>query len=475
MLRWKLRKHQQPLYDFIDGCTEIKTVVKCSRRFGKTITVLAWCLEQALKRPNLLIRFAAPTEKALRKIIKPNLRILLADCPADLKPRWNSQDSSLEFRNGSEWHFAGTDADHVEKLRGTGADIVVVDEAGSHADLEYVDNDVLLPQIIDTGGRMIFISTPPKTPAHYFTSLAAKASASGAQYVRTIVDNTHLTHAQRERIVEAMGGWDSTAVRRELMCEDVTDESLAIVAEYTEAMDKALAGTEPPDPTYETPVTAMDVGFADLHVILFGYYNFKLGRPIVLEEAVLRRATTDRIAYAVAEGEARLWGIQPPKKLLDKYPDLAQAVRPGMKLRSPARWTDVDLRLIADLHSEHGIGFQATDKDDLEAQVNRVRLDVKNKALWIHPRCKELRTQLRVGVWDERARRQFARTKAHGHFDAIAALVYFCRNLDRHTNPYPSLAASVDPYTQMLSPKWKQPESPEAEAFKRIMGKRRVS
>jgi hypothetical protein len=283
---------------------------------------------------------------------------------------------------------------------------------------------------------------------------------------RTIDQNEHLTEGARAKLIKELGGRDSTQARRELWCEWVVDSELAIIPEYTEAMDAALAGTEPPPPTYERPTVAMDVGFADFHFITFGYYNFRLARLIIQAEAVLQRATTDKIAYAVAATEAQLWGMAPPPKMLARHPDLAGLVTPQPRtLSAPYRWSDTDLRLIADLNEEHALAFSPTAKDDLEAQVNRVRLDVKERKLWVSPKCKELRTQLLTGVWKEKGAREFARTKRHGHFDGVASLIYFTRNVNRYENPYPSLPEGLTDEGHWIPAHLRKRESEDAQVL----------
>lgn len=468
VLDHKLRAHQRPLYEFIDGCGDVRSVIKCARRFGKTFSVLLWCLEQCIRRPGIQVRFAAPTEKALRKIIRPNLRILLRDCPDEFKPRWNTQDSALEFPNGSEWHFAGTDNDNAEKLRGTGADIVVIDEAGYHADLEYVVNDLLLPQTIDTGGRMILISTPPRTPAHPFTAMAADAYAKGALYTRTLDDNTHLTPAQKEKYIEAMGGRGSDAVERELYCKDVVDSTRAIVPEFEAALQQIVRVPEVPE--WFHPLIAMDVGFEDFHAIGFGWWDFRRAEAVLWDEVYLRQATTDRIAEAIKAKEAEHfpWMAQEQEQM----PDGAYRLEPWRKERRKLfRYSDTDLRLIADLASMHGIAFQPTAKDNLEAQVNELRMLARHAKLAIHPRCTNTIAHLRYGIWNKQ-RTQFERTKEFGHFDGCAMMVYFIRNAPRHLNPYPALRSLTNPLTHQINPVMDEPvRTPLAGAVATLLGR----
>ena len=135
-LDWKLRPHQTPLYNFVsdsDNTTSkslLKKMAKCARRFGKTFTVLTHINELAARFPGIRMRYAAPTEKSLKSYVKPNMRIILNDCPTDLKPKFLPHESMYTWPNGSELWLAGTDKEHAEKLRGPGTDLGVVDEAG---------------------------------------------------------------------------------------------------------------------------------------------------------------------------------------------------------------------------------------------------------------------------------------------------------------------------------------------------------
>src|ERR1019366_3646207 len=69
--------------------------------------------------------------------------------------------------------------------------------------------------------------------------------------------------------------------------------------------------------------------------------------------------------------------------------------------------------------------------------VNELRIMVSKGQIEVHPRCVQLIGCLKYGVWDAK-RKKFAKSTAFGHFDALAALIYLVRNLDKHCNPIPS-------------------------------------
>jgi hypothetical protein len=456
VLRYKLRDHQRSLHDFISEWRddESRKVVKSARRFGKSFGLCLYATEFAIRKPGAQIRFAAPTEKALRKIIRPNMRVILADCPERFRPRWNAQDGCFLFPNGSEWHLAGTDKDNAEKLRGTGTDLAIVDEAGFHDDLEYVVDDILTPQLLDNGGRLVMISTPARTPAHPFTArFCPEAEAERSLFVRTIRDNTHLKPHEVERYVKALGGWDSLATRRELLCEDVVDLSRAVLPEFSEKGAEIVREVERPE--WFIPLVSLDVGFEDLTAILFGYYDFRRALLVIEDEEYLKHARTDQIAAAVKAKEAALWPWAAAEE--ERIPGTdSYRVDPWREQRRPVhRFCDVDLRLVADLAELHGIGFATTAKDDKEAAINALRLRMRNVSIAVHPRCVKTIKHFKTAVWHVTARGMrsgFEHSETEGHFDGVDSAVYLNRNAPVHVNPYPPEFANVDHSRVMVPP-----------------------
>jgi hypothetical protein len=214
--------------------------------------------------------------------------------------------------------------------------------------------------------------------------------------------------------VREAGGKDSTTFRREYMCELVADAERAIIPAATSENMEAIVRI--PDPLTYVPdrYVALDIGFRDLTVALFGYWDYLRGVAVIEDELILKenQATTDRIAQGIIAKEKQLWNNAKPYK----------------------RVSDTDPRLIADLRKLSGIEFVATKKDNLMAQVNHVNLMVLNKQLVIHPRCKVLPTHMKYGLWNKQFT-QFERSDALGHCDAVAALVYLIRNMARNNNP----------------------------------------
>jgi len=452
-LRWLLFDDQHQIYDplraAIDSTEGVKKwVVEIHRQRGKSFAACLLADEAARRNPGWQIRFVTGNQKSLRKIVQPNMRALHETCPFDLRPAWNTMDSCYRYHNGSEIHLAGANDGHADDSRGQRAHLCIVDEAGFVDDLDYLVGSVLLPQTLTTGGKVILISTPPVTPAHAFIAEVELAIGRGTHILSTIDDCTHLSDRQKSDLIAELGGRTSTKARRELWCEHIVDEERAVVPEFDDARRSAIVSPIPPA-TYEQPTVAIDVGFEDLTAILFGYWHFTTARLHIQAEVMIKRGRTDQVADAIRMKEEELWGK-------------------NENLPGPVRWSDTDLRLIADLGELHDLGVTPTAKDDKEAQVNALRMLVKEDKLRIDPSCVMLIGTLRTAVWNK-ARTSFERLREYGHADALDALIYLHRNVDRYSNPYPGIPAGATWQTHQLR-NIKDPGQQDSEALKRLFG-----
>lgn len=485
-LRYLLYPDQREVYDAIRAFLDNPETrfedfwFDISRQYGKTFIGLLVSTEEAIRHTGWSIGYTAATRADLWQFVQPNMATLLSDCPDELRPRWNGQTNDYEFPSGSIIHLAGVNNGHENDARGPRRHLMVNEECAFVDRFGYLHDSVELPMLTTTGGRILNITTPAETPAHESFSYMVKCRQRGNYIRRTLRDNQHVSEAAKAKLVAEAGGWESTTARREFGCEWITDETRAIVREYTEELDAELCASEPSGPTFETPTVAMDVGFEDYHHILFGYYDFRRGKRVIQAEVRHQRATTDKIAASILETEARLWGHVPTldaEALRKLSPDAleafksaqalaaeTQAQRPARglpALKPPVRWSDTDLRLIADLGELHRLGFLPTAKDDKEAQVNALRISLKNKGWHISPKCVHLRRQLRLGVWNKQ-RTEFDRSKEDGHFDAVDAALYFNRNVDIYVNPYPALPDGVTSATHLIPAAMLRPQGTAA-------------
>lgn len=473
-LKWKLSPAQYPIYDLFEKLLhdrQKKGFVRTSRRFGKTYAFLDFAFERATVEKELLIPYAAPTIKHLKTVTIPIANEILQDCPKDLRMKFHSQDGAfINPKTGSKVLLGAAENGHAEKFRGIRAKYALIDECGVIKDLRYLINDVLLPTLMYDDGFIMASGTPPTSPDHYYSELAAECEVAETSIHRTIWDNDRMGVKEVLEFADALGceiDWDrlkgehdeskvsdkewgkslilqaSTAYRRELLAEIVIDEEWAVIPEFTDEKEAQIC-VEWERPEFCYKYVVIDTGFIDFTAVVFGYYDFLKAKVVIEDEYLVdfRKGgmNATKLANMILEKEEELWG-------------------------GPAylRFGDGDLIVLNEL-TQQGLTVNPVKKDELEAQVNSARVDIANGKLIIHPRCVHTIAHAKYAVWN-RQRTQFARTENCGHYDALAALIYFVRHVNRNDNPWPA-DYGVDYYTQHVPEGYGQ--HPQNEALKKM-------
>ena len=424
-LRWKLDSNQQKIYDSILSAKGSFYFNK-PRRIGGSYLLAIICIECCLKKDGAQVKYLAPTAKAVRKIVNPNIRKILKDCPKDIRPKFSLLEGEWQFPNGAVLALAGCDNQQFENLRGTEADFVALDEVGFMDDLEYILNDVLMPQVQDTEGKLVLTSTPPRSPAHESHKIAMAHKEAGRYFHCTVWDNPRRTKQQHEAFFGQMAEgkgisleefYASTTFRREYLGEFVADEERSVVPEWNQALERHLC-TPLAQPKFADKYVSLDIGWRDGMAALFGYWDFRGARLVIQDEYLSFKQTAQQVAGAVRSKELELWIDE------DGKPE-----KPYLRI------ADNNLQTIADLN-QHGVLFIPTKKDDKELQVNNLREWIRGYKIFIHPRCKRLISQLSSTVWNKQ-RNSYERN-SEGHGDLLDALVYLVRNVRRDRNPWPA-------------------------------------
>ena len=446
VLFYKLYKYQLSIYEQINKSDSPVFVLNCSRRLGKSTILCLMALEHAIQNPSSKIIYAAPQKGAAKNIIQPIINKLLTDCPEWLKPSYKTRDQKYHFTNGSEIQIVGTDAERAEAIRGQEVHRFFFDEAGFMSDLKYVVDDIALPATLTSNGRVIIASTPPKTADHPFKRYAESAERTGDIATRTIYDNKTLSDKQIARymmttdpdldyekaldyVSTKSGPPNNTTWWREYMARFLTDSEVDVIPEFNDEKEKILVQPIERPQFFDTYV-AMDDGVKDFTAILFGYWDFLESRLVVEDEVLLRDTTTDIIAAKIKEKERELWAGKPPH----------------------ARYSDINHQLINDLNIIHDLTFSPVTSKNLEGDINNLRVMIAHNQVLIDPKCKSLISHLKHGIWDKNKRR-FARSSDYGHFDALAALIYMAKLVDKRRNPIPS-NQGLDIYTQHIDPNY---------------------
>jgi hypothetical protein len=450
-LEWKLRPYQKNIYKAIRNHQGLKYVVNAARRIGKSYLTEIMAIEDALASQNAIVRLIAPSIKMLKNITLPLFRHITEDAPWDVRPVWKASESKffLPITN-SEILLSGANNGHEDDARGTSCNSAYIDEAGFVDNLTYLVEDVLIPQLLTTKGKLILMSTAPRSPSHDFAGYANKAEQEG-NYSRHTIYEAGFDERLLAMFRTEAGGENSTTWKREYLCQFVVDENYAIIPEWKDHFIQ-----EPDRDRYFDfyhRYVAVDIGVRDFTAVLFGYYDFKRTTLFVEDEVVMNgpSMTTDLLAKAIRAKETELWG---DRKVMCRIGD------------------NNNLLLLQDLSLMHNLPIAPTAKDMLEAMVNHTRLYVNAGRVIVSPKCKHLIGCLRNGIWNEN-RREFARSSVYGHFDGLAALIYMIRNVDVHTNPIPVILdiTEVDHY---ISEDLKnQADKPQLEMMGKMLGLRR--
>lgn len=409
---WYLRPKQKTVLSFLRETED--PFFEASRRFGKTTTILSHIVEES-KKAQKITRWCEPWKNQCREIVMPEMDQIQSHVPQDLRFEYNKTDSVYTNpKNGSKIYLRGVNEDRGESARGTKADFIVADEFGTWKEPDYIVNEVLRPQLLTTKGKLIYTGTPPRDLTHEFYAVKDKAVLENRFIQRLIHDNEGLTKEEIERFVNSLGGWNSPAVRRELLCEKIIDPSFALIPEWDEKFEQEFEVDEYFQ--FYHKYDSLDVGVRDLSVCELAHYDFRQGKLFLHDEVVMNgpEMTTERLANKIRDKEKERFGDFPVYK----------------------RVSDIDLLLINDLRALHGLYFSPTDKGELEQMINEVRIWVNAGRIIIHPRCKQAIGCMRYGLWDDQ-RRKFERSSSFGHFDALASIMYLVRNVDQRTNPIP--------------------------------------
>lgn len=428
-LSYKLRGIQKEIRENIYKSDDKIQVIVSGRRSGKSFTLCLIAIELCIRKPGTIVKYACPRQRMVKGILRPIFRTILEDCPKELAPEWKEADKMYVFPNGSEIQIAGTDSENAENLRGSAADFAILDEAGFMSELKYVVRSILSPILKTRNGKMILASTPSKSANHEFiTEFMEPFVAANKTKIYTIFDNPNLSDdIKKEIVAEYPRGVEDPEYRREYLCELPNNSDKSILPSFSAEIQQDIITNDYVRPPYFDAYVGMDLGFTDLTVVVFAYYDYMNACLVVEDEIVLEKMNTDTLAKAIAAKEKQIWTS-----------DLGFTVTPYMRV------SDNNLIVINDLHKLHGLNFKPTKKDNREAAINALDVAIAQKKVLINPRCKTLIYHMKFAEWNN-ARSDLKRLKDSidgvvkgGHADGLMALCYLYRNVIKSRNPFPS-------------------------------------
>lgn len=433
-LFWKLKGKQKDIYDHFTMTEDDISACLISRQFGKSFTLCLIAIELCIQKPGAIVKYACPKQKMVERIIKPRIKEIIKDCPDDMKPEWKTQEKTWVFPNGSEIQVAGTDGGNYDNLRGGSADLCICDEAAFMDELETVVFSVLAPTTDTTGGKILLATTPnDKDVNHDFHELFIHPlEAAGKLLKYTYTDSPMVDEEQKQKIIARYpGGENNVKFRCEYLCEIPNITETTVIPEFSTYEKDIVKEVETPD--YCDFYTSMDLGFKDLTVALFGYYDYNLASLVILDEYIIN-------------------GPDLKTDILNKNIKHKEELRFRNTMGPQAAYLRImdnnNLMLANELTRTYDLTFLTTAKHNKEAVIDKLRRWIEQKRVIIHPRCKNLIYHIKNAQWHftraGTSTGKFKNLKGNdlagllpSHADALDALIYMIRNIHNHRNPYP--------------------------------------
>lgn len=403
--------HQKPLYNLIKTTERDIVVPNISRRFGKSTVCVTYSFEECIKRRQD-VRYATAFLVDVEEFIKPICDQLLSTCPPDMMPEYKESKKSYYFPNGSRFKLVGLDK-NPNGIRGNAIDILIIDESAFVSNLGYLYKSIIVPATADRNFKIIFPSTPPLTPDHFWVQeLMPKAKLRGTYIEQTIDDNTSISDDEKARLIEEVGGINSTTAQREFYCKVLRDPELIVIPEFDQARHVKPLKL----PEFYHPLISIDFGGSmDKHGMVLIYWDFERAKLCVYGEDLLNKNMASKFVRAASN------------RLEDtvKWPN-GEIVRIG----------DVPEQLRIDLLDEDFYcAPPLKDKGSVQANVNAIRMMMIRDGIEIDPRCVKMILTLEHGAWLPN-REDWQRTEDLGHLDLLAALLYAQRHVNKE-NPFP--------------------------------------
>lgn len=428
-LTYKMHSIQKEMYElYLNAKPRSTQVWLLSRQTGKSYCLALIALMEAIKEPNSIIKLLTDTKIHVQRIFEPIFNEILVDCPEDVRPVYIPSKFIYSFPNGSQIQMAGTDANNAESLRGQKARCVLIDEAGFCTKLNYNFYSILFPTTTHTKGKLVLASTPSEEPDHDFVGFIEQAEQEGALTKKTLYDNPLLTDEEKADIcAKFKGGKENTQFRREYLCDVVRDETKTVIPEFDEKLIGEIV-REFPKPPFYTPYVSMDLGFKDLTVVLFGYFDFRTDK-IIIEDEIVKKGKDlklDKFAEEIILKENNIW----------------LNILTNENIKPEVRVSDVDLIVIQEINrASHGqLNFIPVRKEPgyKLPLINQMRVMLQSDKIIINPKCETLIRHLKNARWkDASAKDDFARSPDDGHYDAVDALLYLIKSINYNKNPYP--------------------------------------
>lgn len=405
VLHWKLHEGQQKIYGALRELNPSvqEALVFCARRFGKSTLGVIMALEDCIRNERVQVRIIGPTIKQTISIVEPIIRKLAFDSPQGMIRRIKS-----EYRWKvalSELIVGGFDGQNITRHLGQESYSIYLEESGAAKaeDFNYAIVEVLTPQLLHTRGRKIHLTTPPLQLDHpLLTEVLPEAKEKGAFFHYTVFENPLLTQQQIEDAVRESGGSETAAFKRNYLCEIVKDESTLVVPQFEE--EKHVFKEE---------------------LLLEGQKVFVVGDlGGVVDKTVLLLCTKHNSILYVHE--ELVYPAQTESKRM--FVELFQRSRERKVILNQPFFIDAPHAMTIDWLNQFKVSVSVPKKKTFLEGITFLRQLFFRGDVRISGKCEFLIKSLSFGSLNS-THKDFERSEALGHCDALAALIYASRSV----------------------------------------------
>lgn len=394
-------------------------IVVASRQVGKTTTLKALIMKEALERPGIEILVLASTLKQSKAIhFRP---MFLSNDPifeGHLIKSLNKTDLVVELYNGTRITCASTE--NIDALRGRTGDLVIIDEGG-HVPLDDV-LEIMQPVVSARQGNIIVVGTP-SGKAHPFYNYYQKGLLGSPFFTKgfrswTItIEDADIPYKQ-ERIEQAQRILSTFQYAQEYMCSFEAQEGL-VYKHFDSIKNMTTAQYDPSRPI----IAGLDFNVGVMNCIITQIYKTDDGEVVhCIDEIRLRNTNTEEMATEIKRR-------YPSKLPIIVYPDAS-----GSASKTSAGISVTDITIL----KKHGFNVQVPGKNPLiQDRVNNMNNLICSangtRRLLVHTRCKYLIQALTSQTYDDNGKPAKGQGEADlsGPNDAIGYLVHNRYNMKK--------------------------------------------
>jgi len=291
----------------------------------------------------------------------------------DRAREWKSNESRLEWKHtpsGAVISLKGADLGK-DKLRGNAKRLIAPDEFAFFRDPTIV-KDVLVPQLADFNGQLIYGSTPKGK--NHFWRLKKRALADQLKFYTshcTVFENPFISPEGRDKLISEYDGPLDPLYRQEILAEYIVFEGMAFalaVEDYT--CDR----WDPADLDHAYHWKGVDHGYSpDPTACLWMAYNRRKKCFLIYNE------------YKHSE------------LLIKQHADVIKNCEPYPAI---SNFSDIDPQLIAE-YGEVGLTLEPAAKADKQARILRLVNALRTGRLKIAKNCTQLLEEMSSYEWEQ--------------------------------------------------------------------------